>query len=1549
MKNPNLFFCLYFILSLFLPWNIYGDLTGTRTIKSSGGDYSTFTAAITDLNTQGVGPGGVIFYVDADLSFTESCPPISITTATATRQVVFQKNGDGANPVIKPTGGIGTSDAGIVISGGDYITFDGIDIMVESGSALEYGFYIKNSGSTNGAQFNTIKNSKITLDRTNTNSKGICQAAGGTTPTSLAGTNSNNKYYNITIENSFGGISLASGSSTYLDENCEIGSTSADNWSVIGGSSSDDIGGASAVYGIYLSRQNNFKIFNTEVRNLTSTANHCYGIYALYSMGNPSISNCKVHDLKINIATSNSYRVYAISAVNLTLTLTTNIFNNAIYSLNNGVSLSNNVYGIYTSSSSANANIYFNSVRILAESNLTSAPYYNNGSNVNVKNNIFANYSTPIGSAKAYCIYSSSSTVTSSNNVLYTPTSAYNFVGFSGGADRISLEQFAASTSGTAPTDGNEGGSCNYDPAFTSSTDLTLLISSPARNSGTPIPEITTDINGILRDVTRPNIGAYETSVTQVDKSAPVISNVSVISGINPEIFCTINDNSTSFTNAIVRLWYRLSSSSGAFTGLDADSKPSGSMNGVYAWDTSLFPLDAGKTYNFYIAARDGQGEGIGIWVNPIWTAEFPGFSVSDPPNYTSNPDVTANLRSFIKTNYIAAGTYDVGTGSTLEKLKDVANELNISTLQGNVIYEMTNNYDGTTGETFPIVFNQLFTSGGDWAVTIRVKSGAGGRVTSGDCNGNLIQLNGADRITFDGRESGAGSVKEWTISNISTDISSSTFNFINDASNNIIKYCTIKGSSTNANGGVLLFSTTTETSGNDNNSIEYNDITNASDLNRPYKTIYSLGTSGKENSGNVIKNNNIYNFFHRGINTVSSYYGIYLNTYNTDWEISGNSFYETSDFVSEYDNSNYFVICIRASAGNNFTISNNYIGGKNSLCEGNAWTKTGFNNTFAVISIAVGTSTPSNIQSNVIKNFSWTNSSLANFTAIEATGSVNIGTVTGNIIGQETGTNSIILINGGSGRGFRGINTVNGNVDVRNNKIGSITAGNSSSTNSTDFIGINKSGSGNFICRNNIIGSTTSANSINCSSNSTSNSQRIYGIYSSPGFCDITGNIIANLINSSSSSLFENNVLGIAISADITTPSTVSGNFIYNLSANDVASYSSLYGIKISSGAATLSNNIINIGGSPTATIYGIYESGAANNNYNIYYNTIYLSGSLGIDNIKKSYAFYSNANTNIRDFRNNIFYNARSTVDGQKLHYSLYFNYASNSNLTLGYNTYYATGVGGMLGYYNSSDVTMLPLITGMDANSLNTNPLFANAGGTTALDYKPAATLTGQSGLNILLDYLETTRSVNYPTMGAIEGLNPLPVELSSFSSIVSGCNVTLNWQTANEINNYGFDIERTIYNNKLMDDWRKIGFIEGHGSSNSTKSYSFVDKTTISGKYFYRLKQIDNDGRFFYSDSIEIKVENIPTEFKLAQNYPNPFNPSTTIKYSIPSPNMVTIKIFDVLGTEVTTLINEFKNAGFYEVNFDGSKLSSGTYFYRIKSGSFSETKKLLLLK
>jgi hypothetical protein len=187
-------------------------------------------------------------------------------------------------------------------------------------------------------------------------------------------------------------------------------------------------------------------------------------------------------------------------------------------------------------------------------------------------------------------------------------------------------------------------------------------------------------------------------------------------------------------------------------------------------------------------------------------------------------------------------------------------------------------------------------------------------------------------------------------------------------------------------------------------------------------------------------------------------------------------------------------------------------------------------------------------------------------------------------------------------------------------------------------------------------------------------------------------------------------------------------------------------------------------------------------------------------------------------------------------------------------------------------------------------------------------------------------------------------PLSVELITFQATSGENGINLEWQTATEINNKGFEIERNTNSS-----WVKIGFIEGKGNSTTKNDYSFNDKNPVGDTIHYRLKQIDYNGSFKYSKEIEVAADLAPNNYSLSQNYPNPFNPSTKINYRIAKAGKVVLKIYDLLGKEVSTLVDENKPSGSYSVAFNASNLPSGIYIYVLRSDGFASNNKMILLK
>lgn len=184
----------------------------------------------------------------------------------------------------------------------------------------------------------------------------------------------------------------------------------------------------------------------------------------------------------------------------------------------------------------------------------------------------------------------------------------------------------------------------------------------------------------------------------------------------------------------------------------------------------------------------------------------------------------------------------------------------------------------------------------------------------------------------------------------------------------------------------------------------------------------------------------------------------------------------------------------------------------------------------------------------------------------------------------------------------------------------------------------------------------------------------------------------------------------------------------------------------------------------------------------------------------------------------------------------------------------------------------------------------------------------------------------------------------MELVSFSVAVSGNDVELSWITATETNNSHFEIQRSIDGA----GFERIGDVAGNGTTTEIHHYIFKDHNLTAGKYYYRLKQFDLSGTFEFSNIIEANILS-PNKFDLMQNYPNPFNPATTINFTIPEKVNVNLKIYDVMGNEIATLVNEEKTAGKHSIEFDATRLASGTYFYKLQAGGKTEVRKMLLIK
>ena len=355
-------------------------------------------------------------------------------------------------------------------------------------------------------------------------------------------------------------------------------------------------------------------------------------------------------------------------------------------------------------------------------------------------------------------------------------------------------------------------------------------------------------------------------------------------------------------------------------------------------------------------------------------------------------------------------------------------------------------------------------------------------------------------------------------------------------------------------------------------------------------------------------------------------------------------------------------------------------------------------------------------------------------------------------------------------------------------------------------------------------------------------------------------------------------------------------GTFDLNGNNQEIAGLVSSSGIN-----ATTSNNTVTSSSAATFTISGsgTYSYGDGSNS-----NSGIISGSISLVKTGSGTQTLGDANT----------YTGLTTVSG--------------GTLQLGYsggNTIPATNSivinnGGTLKVSSNQTVNNLTL----------------NSGGTLTID--------GGVTLNVTGSYTNNGGTVN-------NGGTLLPVEMTCFTAVAQKTSALLAWSTATEVNNYGFEVERSGMSNTGLGtmNWQKFGFVAGAGTSNAPHEYSFTDKNVPPGRYTYRLKQIDRDGSFKYSQSVEVEVETAPHIFSLSQNYPDPFNPTTNITYSLRSDGNVRLVVYDILGSEVGVLVNGVQTAGSHQVIFSGSNLGSGIYFYKLESSGQTIIKKMILMK
>jgi hypothetical protein len=854
-------------------------LTGSKTIDNSGsGDYTTFSAAITALNANGVGTGGVTLLVTDGQTFNSA--PLTITaTGTSENPIIFKKSGSGVRPIIIFTGTSGTQ-AGFQLNASDYVTFDGFDIR-DAGTAMEIGFQLYGSAS-DGCQYNTIKNCVINLDKAGTNDNGIHVQSNAT---SFAGTNSYNKFYNNVITDCYKGYYFYGYSDMNADYGNEINTTS-------GGVSKID---SVSYIGLHFYNQKNFLVNNT---SFTNFINASYGIYMQAGAENTvTVSNCEFK----NIISSGT--VYTIR----TLGDTINIFNNKISEIIYTGASSSNAYGLYITATTANiynnmisginavsstnstagacgiwlqsgitVNMFYNSVLLNYSSavatNRSAALYIPplNHTLINFSNNIFINNVDVTTGALAVAFmkgtsgkYINNLSTESNNNLYYAGTpSSKNLILYDGTTSCQTIEEYKTYVS-SRPLDQK---AITENVPFVSSNvpyDLHIdnSIATLLESAGIPITSplaIITDLDGDVRSATSPDIGADEGNFLSNDINPPDISytllshtestlnravtgvvitdysGINVSPGTKPRLYFKRNKDSNDYTSN--------TSSTNGWKWIETNNA---SSPFEFTIDYSLLfnsGASAGDVIQYFITAQDNNST-PNVQIN---SGTFNLQPASVAMNASAFP-ITGNINSYsISFN----GTYSVGSGykyTSLTQVNGLFEAISAGSFSGNVEIQITS--DLTENGVFALSQWQE-TGGGNYTLTISPFSNEM-KTISGSSESGLIKIFGCSRVIFDGRYSGSGNYLTFK----NTNTTGSVFNIANRSWNNILQYIKVKSASYNIDNAAIKFGSDT----NLDNIVQNCEIRNLSDS--ASTLLHGIYVAGAGNRNTQILNNSIHEF----------------------------------------------------------------------------------------------------------------------------------------------------------------------------------------------------------------------------------------------------------------------------------------------------------------------------------------------------------------------------------------------------------------------------------------------------------------------------------------------------------------------------------------------------------------------------------------------------------------------------------------------------------------------------------------------------------------
>ncbi len=1115
-------------------------------------------------------------------------------------------SGTGTGSISVTTSGTGGTTFGIssASSGTVAIANNAIGSITTSGSATNVSASLVGIQVTGGA--NTISGNTIgstaTVNSlnaaTSSNSSAGQQVTGifstSSTSASITGNtvaNLKNNYSGNSNSGQIRGIVTSAGINTISGNSLSKLSTTSSNSGTATSSAVLGISQSSTAAGQTVSQN--------VVHSLANTSNSSVNVIGIYYAGNTStgpnfITRNLVHSLAI-ASTSTGSILYGMSFNGGTFTAQNNMVRVGLDASGNSTAGASQLSGIFDGSTSGR-NYYYNSVYVGGSQ--TSGPNRTYAltstiinSTRNFRNNILVNARTNSGgSGRHYAVQYGGSAANpaglTANNNLYFVNGTGGVLGIFASVERTTPTAWRTAT-------GMDSASLNADPLFinasgtATSVDLHAQSVSPVANGGSPIPAVSDDFDGEARNSFVPDIGA--------DEFAP--ANEANLASLSLSGGATFSPGVAANT-LIYRS--RVASTTSSITVTPSPTNPLATVTVNGGSPATPVALNQGSnTIAIVITAPDGTTKTYTLLVSSL------------------------------------GGTLSIGPTGDYLSVTEVLDDIRVKSLTGPLTLELQPSYVSSV-ESFPLVFNNLFTTVTN-TLTLRPQSGAAGLSISSDYF-VTVDLDGTQFVTIDGRAGGVGTAKELTIAN--TSIEGVALRFVREANGNTLRHLTFRGVNAGvppflgSRGGVIFFDGTDGPNGNDNNTIDSCDIGDGAST--PANAIYSLGstnTTEQNNSGNTISNCNVFNFYSPAAVDAA---GVRLDGGNTDWSITGNSFFQTASRAGVA--ANVRAVFINNTSGNNFIITGNFVGGSAPNAGGTAWTTTGTaaRYLFKGIQLNVGTTTASSVQGNTIRNITWTTSGTTNDAfsiwsgiAVPA-GSANIGTVTGNTIGSATGTDSISVTTSGTLGSTFGIGSessgqqISSSLAVVNNNVGS-------NTTNASLIGIQTSAPTVSIA-NNMVGSTTTANSLNATMPSAATTQKVAGIIGSAESASITGNTVANLNSSYSGTSSAGQIIGIA---NYAVEKTVTGNTVRNLSTvsrnPEKRGSASVLGILAGSSLGPFSSSpivsgnvvhsLLNSTTSASVEVAGIYCSGESSSPSLIAGNMVH---SLSIDSTSASSRLY-------------------------------------------------------------------------------------------------------------------------------------------------------------------------------------------------------------------------------------------------------------------------------------------------------------------------------------